>query len=602
MRLGLRSKILLLAVAAPVVLAPAALWLVGRNFSTHVRSTVDESLHSAALVCENILESRSRTLQASALILAKDPRFFSALTLPNPDSDHFKTTVRGVARDFNQVAKADLFEVLDSKGRVIVSVGKGASTFQGRKHLISMSRGRAATGILAEETIIYQVTVNPISAGGRVVATLILGSLMDDKLAGELKALTRSEVSFIMGESVVGSTLPSAGDRVMLCKNLLALASSEAGPLQTGVIEVQGTSETYLTLARPIPGANPETTSGYAIQRSLDDQMAFLTRIQHALGQLGLGIALVGMVFGVALTRPVFKLVRCAEEMERGNFDYPLDVRTNDEIGYLANRFLEMRERQRAHVNILEETARLKSELLTITSHELRTPVSIIKAQIEFLTGGKLGKISNEQHDTLRAIEYELEGIGRIIDDAAWLAQTPDQWPILTKTEHDIGDILIEAMRTASADARNRWHRLTVDVEPDVGRAWVDGPRLIHAVANLVRNAVRFTPDGGSVDVRARREDKEIVIEVVDTGIGVAEDKKAHVFDRSFMLRDSLQHHSSRTLEFNSAGLGLGLPLVRGIVEAHGGTITLESQLGEGTIFTIRLPLETSPQGRSEAA
>jgi signal transduction histidine kinase len=118
-----------------------------------------------------------------------------------------------------------------------------------------------------------------------------------------------------------------------------------------------------------------------------------------------------------------------------------------------------------------------------------------------------------------------------------------------------------------------------------------DGPSLTQALANLVSNGIRFTPDGGRVEVRAYREDPWLVITVRDTGVGIEPGNLSKIFERAFVVRDSLNHHSSSTLEFNSAGLGLGLSIARGIVEAHEGWLTVESEPGQGSTFMHRVPL-----------
>jgi signal transduction histidine kinase len=112
----------------------------------------------------------------------------------------------------------------------------------------------------------------------------------------------------------------------------------------------------------------------------------------------------------------------------------------------------------------------------------------------------------------------------------------------------------------------------------------------VQAIANLVRNGIRFTPDGGTVEVHAKREGEALVIVVRDNGVGIPADRLKHVWDRSFTSQDSMHHHSSAKLEFRSAGLGLGLRMVRGIVEAHGGLVEADSREGEGSVFTIRVP------------
>src|SRR5207249_3713369 len=148
--------------------------------------------------------------------------------------------------------------------------------------------------------------------------------------------------------------------------------------------------------------------------------------------------------------------------------------------------------------------------------------------------------------------------------------------------------ILEEAVGRVRAESQKRDVTLEIEVDPELPTVTIDGPRMTQAVENLVRNGVRFTHDGGRVDVIARREADELLIEVRDNGVGIAEDKQAGLFTRSVIVRDSLHHHSSNTLEFNSAGLGLGLPITRGIVEAHGGTIGVVSKPDSGSTFTMR--------------
>jgi len=134
--------------------------------------------------------------------------------------------------------------------------------------------------------------------------------------------------------------------------------------------------------------------------------------------------------------------------------------------------------------------------------------------------------------------------------------------------------------------------------------AAVDAPQLSQAITQIVMNGIRFTPDGGKVTVDAvydHRND-EYRIAVTDTGVGIPADRRERVFERAVTMNEAINHHSSSTLDFNSAGLGLGLSSALGIVEAHGGTITAESEEGRGSRFTIRVPSEGSAHGYLEAA
>jgi signal transduction histidine kinase len=157
-------------------------------------------------------------------------------------------------------------------------------------------------------------------------------------------------------------------------------------------------------------------------------------------------------------------------------------------------------------------------------------------------------------------------------------------------TEHDVGALLRRAVDTARSDAKGRSVEVILHPGRQTGRAFVDGPRMTEAVANLVRNGIRFTPDGGTVEIRSHRDGDTIVIEVADSGIGISEDQARTLFDPAVMIRDSTHHHSSDTLAFNSEGMGLGLSIARGIVEFHGGTLEVESSVGRGSRFRIRIP------------
>jgi signal transduction histidine kinase len=607
MHFRLRSKILLLSILAPIALVLGALWLVNHSVSSHARSNIDQSLRSASLVCERVLAARSRTLESSATVIAQDPRFFAAVAVPaGANYPHHHETVKGVAVDFNRIAGADIFEVVDPNGGLLASVGPDATSDGKREAFLGLApKNQLHSGILVANGIPYQMTLAPIHAGGSLIGGLLIGTRVGDELAAELRSLTRGEISFISDGRITGSTLRAYEVRTALTSDLPAVHTAEATALTVETFDVVGSTETYVTLVQRIPGAAAEGAVLYAIQRSLDAETAYLDEIQNQLTQLGILIVVAALLFGLIvsrrITRPIMRLVRSAEEMERGNYEHPLDVKTHDEIGYLADRFREMRDQQRAYVSSLEEVTRLKSEFINVASHELRTPVSVIRGYSELIAQEKLGPITDDQKEALGGIDEHLEGIVRIAENATWMAQIQGQRPILAREQHDIHPVLEEAVRAAHADATNRNVRTSIEVTPHSLRWNLDRPRLAQAIANLVRNAIRFTADGGSVNVRAMREKNQLVIEVQDSGIGIDDEEKEHLFTRSFLVRGSQHHHSSTTLEFNSAGLGLGLPVARGIVDAHGGKIEVESRPGKGSIFRIRLPRDDSSSLREAA-
>jgi signal transduction histidine kinase len=287
--------------------------------------------------------------------------------------------------------------------------------------------------------------------------------------------------------------------------------------------------------------------------------------------------------------------------MERGNYDFPLEVQSNDEMGDLGARFEEMRARQRDYIASLEEVTRIKSEFINVASHELRTPISIIKGFHDLFVHETLGPITNHQRQALEGIQRSITGLVRIAEDATRMAQIESERLVLTVGEHDVTLLVEQAVASAMSEAPNRDLTITIENQRDLPLAHLDGSRMIQAIGNLVRNAIRFTPDGGMVDVATRCDGDRLVISVRDTGIGIPEEKQSQLFSRLLQTRDSLHHHSSSTLEFNSAGLGMGLAIVRGIVEAHHGSVEVESRVGHGSTFTLDVPIDVNARHRRVA-
>lgn len=603
MKSPLRWKILLFTAIPMVALALGTLWVVNRTISRQVHENVEEDLRRAAAVFEDMLAERAEQLRIASDVIVRDPRFFAVLTLPGSHADAaYRNTVAGVAEDFNAITHADLFEVFDESGRPVASAGRDrAPEAAGAALTSAMSEGRPTRGVLVVGAQHFQVTATPVVAGRRVVGVLVVGVRIGQELAVKLRDLTRSDVSFVSAGALSGSTLAAESDRAAL---LAALAGPGARP---ELAELGAAADRRLTLARRIPGSRPEDAQFYAIQRSLRAETAHLREVQSGLVQLGLLAILVAIVAGLLvserITNPLQRIVRAAEAIERGNYDLPIGVRGSDEIGYLAKRFDDMRQHERAYVHTLEDVARAKSEFISVASHELRTPISVIRGWQELLSEGAAGPLTDEQRRALAAIGEGTVTLARIADNATRMAQLEGERIVLAPAEHDVSELLHAATRAALDEATGRKVGVVVTTDRSVPRVIVDGARLTEAVANLVRNGIRFTPDGGRVDVRAAWEPEAgvLTIEVEDTGIGIPADRQAKIFDRGSTIRDSLHHHSSNTLEFGSAGLGLGLAIARGIVEAHGGTIAVDGAPGQGSRFVLRLEPEVA-ESRREAA
>jgi len=598
MRLPLRAQLVLITAVPIAALALAGLWTVHHTINERVQRSIRDDLRRSSIVFESMLDSRARTLEIETQIIAQDPKFFSVLTLPGNSSDpQLQATVSGVARDFNALAGADLFEVLNRDGRVLASVGRETLTDASALALAREAlRGRLQSGVATEGSAHYQASATPVLAGGRVVGALLLGSRIGADLAGRLRDFTRSEVTFFSGHAVTASTLENPADRAALAAAVPRLLEGRASAADAAsILDVRTGRDVYLTLVRPLPMSTPGHRQSYAMQRSLTDETAFLHEIQRgliAIGFVALAAAiLAGWMISERIVAPVRQIVRSAEAMEHGDYDYPLDVRRQDEIGYLATRFREMRQRQRAYVSSLEEVGRAKSEFISLASHELRTPISVIKGFQELMLGGFAGPITEDQREALEAIQRSVGSLARIAENATRMAQIQSERLVLNLEDTDVAELVETAIAAAREAAPGRNVRLSGDVEGDVPILRADRGRLALAFHNLLTNGIRFTPDGGHVGLVARWLGGELEVEVRDSGIGISEERQFALFERGAAGHEVLHHHSSNQLEFNSAGLGLGLSITRGIVEAHGGTLRVESASGRGSTFRMRLPL-----------
>ena len=609
----LHWKILFATVLPLLALTAAVLWTVNRSITDQAERNVREDLLRAASIFEDMLGTRAEELAIAGQVIVEDPKFFSILTLPGSASDpQVRATAEGVAADFNDITQADLFVVFDANGRVVADASRrrlAAPVPQGAALASDDAHPRSA--ILVEGGRHFQVAAIPVLAGPRRVGSLLLGAAIGQDLAERLRTLTRSEVTFVSNGTVTGSTLETSTDRHALARELYSRrihghSDPDRGPTEASVFTFAGATSRYITVAGAIRGSAPGEGQLFAIQRSLAAETAFLSGMRTALLELGLLGAVLSLALGYVISRsitaPVRTLVRGAEEMERGNYDYPLQVKSMDEIGYLAVRFRDMRQKQRVYVKSLEEVARLKGDFIDVASHELRTPLSVLKGFLELLAHERLGPLTPNQKEAVAAMEGGVSALTRIAEDAWRVSQIQSRRLVLATGAHDVGSILEEAVGRGRVAARGRKVEIGMERPSSIPPLLVDGPRLTEAVAHLVSNGVRFTPDGGSVTASAVMEDGDLLIHVTDTGEGIPSDRLEKLLDRSFAFRDTLNHHSSSTLEYKSEGLGLGIPIARGVAEAHGGALTARSRPGAGSVFTLRIPAKPAFESEEEAA
>jgi signal transduction histidine kinase len=246
----------------------------------------------------------------------------------------------------------------------------------------------------------------------------------------------------------------------------------------------------------------------------------------------------------------------------------------------------------RERTEALEAAGRLKSEFIANVSYELRTPLNAIAGFAEILANQYFGTLNPRQMEYSRHILDSTTHLSALINDILDLATLEAGYLELETCGVDIHALMSGVMNLARERARVRGLHLEFDCPADIGSLTGDEKRLKHALFNLVSNALKFTPSGGTVSLRARREKDGIALVVSDTGIGVAPEDQRRIFDK-------FERGSGR--ESRQAGAGLGLALVKSFIELHGGSVQLKSRPGAGTTVTCHIPAESGRAALSAA-
>jgi signal transduction histidine kinase len=230
----------------------------------------------------------------------------------------------------------------------------------------------------------------------------------------------------------------------------------------------------------------------------------------------------------------------------------------------------------------LRRLDRMKDDFVAAVSHELRTPLTSIRGYLDLMLDGEAGILTDEQHHFLTIVGRNADRLLRVAGDLLFVAQVEAGTLSLQRGPADLDELVRQAVDAARPAASEK--RVELEIEPDgLCEVEVDRARLAQVLDNLLSNAVKFTPAGGHVTVRTRRLGDAVALEVVDDGMGMSESELEHLFQRFY--------RTSGAIEQAIQGTGLGLAIAKAIVEAHNGRISVMSTPGDGTTFSVELPL-----------
>ncbi len=288
----------------------------------------------------------------------------------------------------------------------------------------------------------------------------------------------------------------------------------------------------------------------------------------------------IGFLFARNLVAPVNRITKTARVIKEGDLSARTGLRGEDEIARLGETFDEMAES-------MEKDRELERRLTTDVAHELRTPLMAIQSTVEAMVDG----VFDADEERLGTVNSEVQRLSRLVDALLKLSRLENRANAMKQEIVDVGELISSIVSTHEAFVADSG--LTLEYEAEAGvRVLGDADMIRQATANLISNAVRYTPEGGHIAVRVKRGDLMASIAVQDTGIGLSPEEAKMVFSR-FWRADEGRNRAS-------GGLGIGLSVVKEIVDRHGGWVQVEGQKGQGACFTIHIPLYDEARAKEE--
>ncbi|HWC30695.1 MAG TPA: ATP-binding protein [Dehalococcoidia bacterium] len=230
----------------------------------------------------------------------------------------------------------------------------------------------------------------------------------------------------------------------------------------------------------------------------------------------------------------------------------------------------------------VQRTEQMRRDFVANVSHELRTPLAALKSVVETLAEGAM-QDESVANEFLRRADSEVDRLVRMVEELLELSAIESGQQPLSLQKTEIAPLLSEAAERLATQAERSQVSVTLELAPDLGSMRIDAARIERAVLNLLHNAIKFTPPNGSVTLSAQRNDGELIVTVRDSGAGIASSDLPRIFERFYKADQSRA----------GGGTGLGLALVKHAVEAHGGSVHVESEVGRGSCFTLRIPAES---------
>lgn len=576
---SLTNRIFFATALLAVLSIAAAVYIVNRAVTRQGDRELQRGIEEAAAVVDEYRKLSFEAFSREAQLIADLPRLKAAVDTRDPE------TVLPVAREFSEIANADLFAIADKDGRILARLGGSDVPDEALVAAVTARTSTAADheafwperqGILLIKAV--PIWIDPQQPA--LLGTLILGASLDNDRAAHFKKLTNSEIAFGVNGAIRAATLPAH------TWPSLGTLLSRAGASERITLDGQE----YLAFANALGPAGPGGQPMSVVLRSQTERLRFLNQLHTQLGATAVVAVFLATLFGYAIartvTRPLGAVTSTMREMAAsGDLSRRIPVREgqwqDEDARLLTTTFNSMTDAIERFQREATQRERLSSlgRLSTVVAHEIRNPLMIIKTSLRALR--REDARPEQVQAAARDIDEEITRLNRIVIEVLDFAR-PIKFELAPA---DLNALARDAVHAAEAAAGCTGIRLTLD--PEIRAANVDAGRLRQALVNIIGNAIQAVGDAGppvdgqAIRVRtARLDDRRAAITVTDKGGGIAPEDLPRIFDPFFTTR--------RT------GTGIGLAISRNIIEGLGGRIVVASERHRGTEVRIELPLDAA--------
>jgi len=582
-KLRMRTKFLLSMLLISAGLTSTSLLVVRHSVQAQVKKGIFADLQNSVSTFQNFQRERELTLTHSAELLADMPNLRALMTTQD------EATIQDGSNGLAQLAGSDLFVLADRGGHVVAlhTATPGLTRDLAQESLQKSLAQAGPEHWWFGNQHLYEVFLKPIYFGAasedRELGFLVIGYEIEDRVAAQVSRIAASQVAFYYADNIVRSTLSPSQETELARTHAAPLPprASEPEEVQLGDERFLGTS---LELA-----ANKTPSVRLTVLKSYDQATAFLDSLNHLLLALGLAAILAGslLVFLIShtFTKPLGSLVAGVRALGKGDFEYPLDARGEDEVAEVTSAFQRMRDNLLKAQQELIEAERLATigRMASSISHDLRHSLAAIVANAEFLCESRL--TTDQREELYQEVRIAVNAMTDLIDSLLEFSRTRES---LRPTYGNVKETLERVIQ--SIRARPEYHLLQINVS-SVGNStgWFDSRKLERVFYNLLLNGCEaVAADRGHIDVELQEIQDGVTIRVSDNGHGIPEAIRGRLFEPFVSYG-------------KENGTGLGLTVVHKIVQDHGGNVTVEKTSDEGTVFKLVLPLTSSPNGTPES-